>query len=220
MTGLDRIISKIIEAAEEKAKQISEAADNECGRIYGEYNDRVSRESSNIAEECAEACADIIEYARSTASINRTLIIQKARVSAVDEAFERAEKDILMFPHEKYLDMLVSMLSKAMIEHTERLHIIDDGDDHGVYRVYLNKSDKDRYGGLLIDGLRRRVVGRVDGDLIDKVRIADEAADISGGLILNCGCVDYNFSLAALIEELRFEFEGQIANILFEKEQR
>lgn len=216
MTGLDRIISKIIDTAEENAKQISEAADAECARIYSEYRDRTASECSAIAADCAKQCADIIEYAKSTASINRALIIQKARVSAVDQAFERAEKDILMFPHEKYLDMLISMLSKAMIEHIEHLNCMGDDRDEDLYLVYLNRTDKETYGELLIDGLRRRVVGRVDVKLIDRVKIADETADISGGLILNCGYVDYNFSLAALIEELRLEFEGQTANILFE----
>lgn len=216
MTGLDRIISKIIGTAEEKAKQISEVADAECARIYDEYRGRTASECSAVAADCAKKCADIIEYAKSTASINRALIIQKARVSAVDEAFKRAEKDILMFPHEKYLEMLVSMLSKAMIEHTEYLNRMGDDTDKETYLVYLNKSDRENYGEPLIEGLRRRVVGRVDVKLIDMVRIADESVDISGGLILNCGYVDYNFSLAALIEELRCEFEGRAANILFD----
>lgn len=221
MTGIDRIISKITGDAEEKAKGISEAADVECERIKKEYQEKADRECATRAAECAERCSEMISSARSQASYERRLALQRGMTSAVDSAFSQAELEILRFPHEKYLDMLISMLSKAMIAHKEHIEALGgkyECDDGESYLVYLNKNDRATYGERLMDGLRRRVVGRVDSKLTEKVKIADEAAKISGGLILNCGKVDYDLSLEALLGELRFEFESSVMDMLFKPE--
>lgn len=220
MTGVDRIISRIMGDAEEKAKVILEAADAECERIKNEYNEKAEKECAACAEECARRGSEMINTARAQASYEKNLKLASAMFRSVHSVFESAKYEIMYFPHEKYLELLVSMLSKAMIAHKEHIEALGGKyeSESESYLVYLNERDRAAYGEALMDGLRRRVVGRVDSKLTEKVRVADEALDIDGGLILRCGRIDYDLSLEALIGELRGECESCVRDILFKLE--
>lgn len=217
MTGLEKITDKIISDANAEARKIEACAEQrvtELRRKYSQMTDEAVREITQATE---QVCADIIERAKSDAALYKRDTILAAQNDAVNSAFERALSEILSFPNEKYLTMLGMMLAKMLPECLEA-HKNQHRSENLRIEVLLNSRDREYFSGTLMDELRRQTVGRLAQDVIDRVSISDDTAEISGGLIIRCGEIEYNSSLELLFRELRPELERRVYSILFEGE--
>lgn len=84
-----------------------------------------------------------------------------------------------------------------------------------AYEVLLNSRDRDTYGEALLPAFRTGYGAKLPEQAHAKLRLAAETAPIDGGLVLRCGPVETNCSLAMLMAENRRETEAKVSRILF-----
>ena len=154
--------------------------------------------------------------------MTRRNVEMSARGQLIDRAFADAKKEMLSLPDEKYLELLVSMLVSILMSRVEdekvsrELYGEEDAPSTDSYEVILNVRDREKFGKNLIDGVRRRLVGKESIGITQKVVLSASTADIDGGLILRYGDIEINSSVSMLFEQARPSLEAKVSHVLFE----
>ena len=221
MTGLDKITERILSDAQEKARAILEEAQNDCRRAAEEYAARAETIREDIAERAMREGEEMITRARSAAAMTRRNILHAAKGRMLDEAFAAAKAQICDTDYGKYKELLIALLSLALIEQAkneqESLQYGDEVATFDTFEVLLNETDRARYGEAVIQGARKVTERRIGSERAAKLRLSDTCAPIDGGLILRYGDTEANCSLSVLLTQIRRELESKISAVLFEE---
>ncbi len=222
MTGLDKIIKRILDDAKDEARLILEAAQADCRKIAEEYAARAEKIRNDIASDAEKKGEATVLRARSAATMQRQDLLLKTRSLVLDEAFEAARKEILDPKFGKYRELLAALLTSALIEEAkaeqQSLAFGDEVSEFDCYEVIMNAKDREAYGASVIEDARRAALRHIGAERAAKLRLSEEVADIDGGLILRYGNTSANCSLSMLITEVRREQEARVAAILFADE--
>ena len=219
MTGLEKVTGKIIADAEADARVILERAEAECEAIKAKYAAATEAELEKLREENDRECQSLIIRARSSAAMAKRNALLEARAALLDEAYALAERQIKNMNPEQYLDLLQKMLRSALKNQLageeESMRLYGEDIAPAAYEVILNSRDRDAYGETLLPAFKTGYGARLPETAHAKLRLADETAPIDGGLVLRCGPVETNCSLAMLMAENRRETEARVSRILF-----
>ena len=219
MTGLDKVTGKIIADAEADARVILDRAEAECAAVKEKYAAATEAELEKLREENDRECQSLIIRARSSAAMAKRNALLEARAALLDEAYAMAERQIKNMNPEQYLDLLQKMLRSALKNQLageeESMRLYGEDISPAVYEVILNSRDRDTYGETLLPAFKTGYGARLPETAHAKLRMAAETAPIDGGLVLRCGPVETNCSLAMLMAENRRETEAKVSRILF-----
>ena len=219
MTGLDKIKERILSDAKEKARVILEEAQEDCRRYTEEYKERAAATREEIAARAMREGEEMVARARSSAAMTRRDILIATKAKMLDETFEAAKAQICDTDFGKYRELLIALLSCALIEQAKSeqlsLELGDEVAEFDTFEVLLNEVDRERFGTAIIEGARKITERRIGAVRTDKLRLSDETAAIEGGLILRYGDVETNCSISVLLSEMRRELEPKIAALLF-----
>ena len=219
MTGLEKVTGKILADAEADAREILERAEAECAAIRAKYAAATEAELEALREQSDRDCQALIVRARSSAAMAKRNAILEARAAILDEAYAAAEKQVRSMSGEQYLDLLQKMLRSAMKRQLEgeadSLRLYGEDISPEAYEVVLNSRDRGNYGEKLMTAYRAGFGAKLPTPVLAKLRLAPDTAPIDGGLILRCGPVETNCSLAMLMAENRRETEVKVSRILF-----
>ena len=219
MTGLEKVTGKIIADAEADARVILERAEAECEAIKAKYAAATEAEVEKLTDECDRECQALIIRARSSAAMAKRNAVLEARAKLIDDAYATAEKQIRSMSGEQYLDLLQKMLRSALKSQLEgeeeSMRLYGEDISPAVYEVVLNTRDRETYGEKLLEAYRAGYGARLSPVVLQRLRLAPDTAPIDGGLVLRCGPVETNCSLAMLMAENRRETEARVSRILF-----
>ena len=219
MTGLEKVTGKIIADAEAYARVILDRAEAECAAVKEKYAAATEAELEKLREENDRECQPLIIRARSSAAMAKRNALLEARAALLDEAYAMAERQIKNMNPEQYLDLLQKMLRSALKNQLageeESMRLYGEDISPAVYEVILNSRDRDTYGETLLPAFKTGYGARLPETAHAKLRMAAETAPIDGGLVLRCGPVETNCSLAMLMAENRRETEARVSRILF-----
>lgn len=219
MTGLEKVTGKIIADAEADARVILDRAEAECAAVKEKYAAATEAELEKLREENDRECQSLIIRARSSAAMAKRNALLEARAALLDEAYALAERQIKNLNPEQYLDLLQKMLRSALKNQLageeESMRLYGEDISPAVYEVILNSRDRDTYGETLLPAFRTGYGAKLPETAHAKLRMAAETAPIDGGLVLRCGPVETNCSLAMLMAENRRETEARVSRILF-----
>ena len=219
MTGLEKVIGKIIADAEADARAILDKARAECEAIKAKYATQTEVEIEKLKDECDRECQALIIRARSSAAMAKRNAILEARAKLIDDAYASAEKIIRNMNGDQYLELLHKMLRSSMKNQlegeAESLRLYGEDISPAAYEVVLNSRDRDTYGEKLLATYRTGYGSRISPAVLAKLRLATDTAPIDGGIILRCGPVETNCSLAMLMAENRRDTEAKVSSILF-----
>lgn len=219
MTGLEKVTGKIIADAEADARVILDRAEAECAAVKEKYAAATEAELEKLREENDRECQSLIIRARSSAAMAKRNALLEARAALLDEAYAMAERQIKNMNPEQYLDLLQKMLRSALKNQLageeESMRLYGEDISPAVYEVILNSRDRDTYGETLLPAFKTGYGARLPETAHAKLRMAAETAPIDGGLVLRCGPVETNCSLAMLMAENRRETEARVSRILF-----
>ena len=220
MTGLDKIIERILADAKERARAILEGAQSDCQHAVAAYNERANNIREEIADRALQEGEQLIARARSAAAMTRRNILLDAKSEMLDEAFAAAKAQICDTDYGKYRELLVALLSCALLQQAkgeqDALGYGDEVEEIDSFEVLFNESDRASLGEGVIEGARRVTERRIGAERVSGLRLSSECADIDGGLILRCGDVEINCSITVLLQEMKRELEGKINSILFD----
>lgn len=219
MTGLEKVIGKILADAEADAKEILDKAEAECAAIRAKYEAETEAELEALREASDRECQALIVRARSSAAMAKRNAVLEARAKLLDEAYAQAERQIKSMSGEQYLDMLQKMLRSALKRQLEgeeeSIRLYGENISPEAYEVLLNGRDRAALGEKLMTAFRGGYGAKLPAAAMSKLRLSSDTASIDGGLILRCGLVETNCSLAMLMAENRRETEAKVSRILF-----
>ena len=221
MKGLSKITDKILdEARAEAAKRLADA-DAECAKIYDEYKQKAENEAALAASDAKEEAAQIIARTKSGEQTVRKNIIFKMQGDMIDDAFKMAKDELCELPDDQKLELLSGLLLSALsVEYDAEqsradVYGAEEAQTVRYYEVVLNARDRERIGEPLINGFKRKIVGRDLGDMPSRVSLAKDSAEIDGGFIIRVGDVEINCTIEAIVSRMRPKIEAQVAKILF-----
>ena len=219
MTGLEKVIGKIIADAEADAGEILDKARAECEEIKAKYTAETEAEIEKLTDECDRECQALIIRARSSAAMAKRNAILEARAKLLDDAYAAAEKQIKSMNGDQYLDLLCKMLRSSLKNQlegeAESLRLYGEDISPAAYEVVLNSRDRETYGEKLLAAYRAGYGSKLSPAVLAKLRLAPDTAPIDGGIILRCGPVETNCSLSMLLAANRRETEAKVNRILF-----
>ena len=219
MTGLEKVIGKIIADAEADAGEILDKARAECEEIKAKYTAETDAEIEKLTDECDRECQALIIRARSSAAMAKRNAILEARAKLLDDAYAAAEKQIKSMNGDQYLELLCKMLRSSLKNQlegeAESLRLYGEDISPAAYEVVLNSRDRETYGEKLLAAYRAGYGSKLSPAVLAKLRLAPDAAPIDGGIILRCGPVETNCSLSMLLAANRRETETKVSRILF-----
>ena len=219
MTGLEKIIERIQTEARERAGMMLQNAEKESTELAKDYAARSEQARARIEKEGLETAQAILDAARAETEKAHTEILQSMRTKLIDEAFARAKQEICGTDFGKYRELLAALLVSALLEqHRAEQQSIAFGDEVepvARFEVLLNAADRERFGSQIITDARRTVERRIGAEKAGRIALAEEAAEISGGLILRFGDVELNCTLEVLMADIRRELTPRVTEILF-----
>ena len=222
INGLNKITDKILSEAQAKADKILADAGAECDRINAEYAERAEKIRSEISGEAEKGGMEYVARIRSTAATNKRNLLLQTKSDLIDGVFAGVLEQTRNLELQKYNEILIGLLSAALLEQIEseetsrNLYGEEDALAPEVYEVVFNQRDRDRSGKAVIEGVQKHLTGKVSAEKLARLSLATQTANIDGGLVLRCGNVESNCSLAILFAQLREGLESEVARTLFD----
>ncbi len=220
MTGIEKLIDKILADAKADAEATLQRADATCAEIKAAADAHVAAEEARLRESADRECEAIITRAKSSAAMAQRNAVLEARAAIMNEAYALAEKEIRNMTAEGYLDLLVTMLKGAikrqLKSEQESMEIYGENITPDTYEIMLSRKDREQFGQALLDTIKRTQVGKINMAVLDKLVLSPVEARIDGGLILKCGDVEANCSIGMLLAEVRRNTQVKVSAKLFD----
>ena len=216
MTGLNKIIDRILQDAKETARKTLEDAQRDCRRAAEDFATRAEDIRDEYAERTTREAEALVETAAAEAVAEHEKSLAAARCALIDEAFAAAAEELRKNDFGKYRELLTALLTSALLDLVKRQQqagIMPDEDTY--YEVMLNKEDRAAFGESVVNGARRAAYRHIGAARNEKVYLSDETPAITGGVQLRYGEELVDCSIEALLAELRRAAEDRIAAILF-----
>jgi V/A-type H+-transporting ATPase subunit E len=193
----DKITERILEDANNKAKEIRGDAKVNAEETLTKAEDEAEREKSKIL---GEAESKGLEENKRILALTRlearnSVLAEKQRL--VEAVFEEATKRLLSLPDDEYQKFIKNMLLKTAIKGSEEV-IIDPADKNRIDSRFLAEVNQ---------ALRK--AGK-KGEL----RLADETRAIQGGFVLRSGGIEMNSSLEALVGSMKEAMSMEVLQTL------
>lgn len=219
MTGLDKIIDRILADAKEEARLTLEAAQADCKRMAEDFAAKAEDEAEAISLRASEAAEALVENARREADEIREKVLADTKKALLDEAFELAKKELRKTEFGKYRELLTALLTSSLLDvtakHEQAMARGEVTAEIAEYRVVMNEADREAWGEGVVRAARCAAYRHMGAARVDRVRLAEETAPIDGGLHLYCDGVLHDLSLEALLQALRAEIEPRVSAMLF-----
>lgn len=235
MNGIENIEKRILDEANAKADAIIKDAQQKAEAITSEYEEKIRKETTLINEKNVLLLQDIKMKARQADEMERRKRLSGKRFEIVSEVFEKAQERIMNLDDEKYLDLLVTLSSNSMKDNLGGELLFNKAD-----REKFGQRVVDRINAAVLsqkaDSAKKAVTSVVDdikeGNMPNVSRVAedvkagfskkmvtlsDETADITGGVVVRRGKIEYNCDIAVIIRILSEEMAPEVHNKLFPK---
>ena len=191
MNGIENIIKRIADEAEQNAAEIISRAEAEAAEIRADYD-----------KKCSEKKAEIIARGETVA---------KEREDRLRGGFELAARKELLAKKQE-------LISRAFDAAKRRLESLSGDELIKTLATLALRAANGGAGEIILSPETRRECGeKVLAACAENksIRLSVETREIGGGLILRDGASEVNCSFAALVESLREELSREISDILF-----
>ena len=192
MTGLEKMVSQILEEADASAAVMISDAEKKAAEILGEAGEKADKIRQQREEQSRAKVKSYEERTASAADMKKRTVVLAAKQELIADACDRVKN----LDEGKYFEILKSMAEKYLLPR--------EGE------ICFSKKDLERMPANFreeIKGLAQKKGGTLE--------ISGEARNIDGGFILVYGGIEENCSIDAMFAEKRDELLDQVRKILF-----
>lgn len=220
MNNLDKIIEKINLQAKSEADSCLARATADAARIMEEGENRASDILLRAKRQAERETLATVERAYSTADMKKREILLGTRVGLINKTFADAEKKLCSLDTKAYSSFCVKLICDAVCERTravERL-FAEYGDEEEYstnFEAVFNENDKKAHGGAIVRGAKTQLKKLFPEGSVPTLRLSENTADISGGVIIRYGDIETNCSVEAVVSEIRSSTETEVFELLF-----
>ena len=195
MTGLEKILSQIEYDSNDRCRSIIAQAEEKAEKIKAEAEEQAKAIAAESEAAAAKQLDNIKQSAESSAQLNKSKIILKAKLEAIDDMLAKALDDIKNLPEKEYFEILKTLV------------INNAKEGEGVLCLSV-KDEKRLPSGFESDVNKALTEGK-------KVTLG-KSADIDSGFILVYGDIDINCSFDAIAASKRDELRDALNQLLFD----
>lgn len=196
MTGLEKMISQIVEEADTEAKGREDAARAEADKITSEAKAEAEKLGADILAQSEADAANYLERIKSSADLQRRTQILRAKQEVISSVLEKAYEALSKMDAEAYFAMIRKMLEKyALAEKGE---------------IYFSAGDLER----LPSGFEKEIsaIAEKKGG---SLTLQKDGRAIENGFILVYGGIEENCTFRALFNTQRDDLQDKIHQELF-----
>lgn len=198
MNGIEKIMDRIAQDGEQKARTLIAQAQAEAEEITASYEAKAREQSAEILAAGGKQAEEYISRQKSVAQLEARKLLLSAKQEMLARAFEEAKRSMLELPEKDYVNLLVSLALRAITKGTEEL--------------VFSHSDRNVLGKKVVIAANEALEaqGKTAG-----LHLAEEARDFQGGLYVKDGNIETNCTFDTLIRRQKEKMSGEVAAVLF-----
>lgn len=194
----EQVVNKILSEAKAQAeKLVSDArarAESQIGSVKAELAE-YDKQSEKLAQDAAQDKHDRMLAGARMANGKQFLA---ARGDILRDIFNQAKERVAAMPDDEYLDLMKSLLQKA----------VETGDEE----VIVDKNET-----RISESFLKQVNSELGRGFQGNLRLAQQRGAFSGGFILTRGNISINATVDVLIDQVRQMLEPELVNTIFAK---
>lgn len=191
--SIDNITSRILSDAKNTADSSLMNAENTKKEIINKANSEAEVIIKTESERAAKDAVDLKNRRVSAAELQGRKMLLSAKQEAIKKSFTAAIDKLKAMPEDKYLSFLAQEIVK--IPNCEG-------------SIVLNAKDRENIGERLVKTVNEKLGA-------EKVALSKNTIKSSGGFVLKRGNVEINSTFETLLDSMKDELTGEIANALF-----
>lgn len=191
--SIDNITSRILSDAKNTADSSLMNAENTKKEIINKANSEAEVIIKTESERAAKDAVDLKNRRVSAAELQGRKMLLSAKQEAIKKSFTAAIDKLKAMPEDKYLSFLAQEIVK--IPNCEG-------------SIVLNAKDRENIGERLVKTVNEKLGA-------EKVALSKNTVKSSGGFVLKRGNVEINSTFETLLDSMKDELTGEIANALF-----
>lgn len=191
--SIDNITSRILSDAKNTADSSLMNAENTKKEIINKANSEAEVIIKTESERAAKDAVDLKNRRVSAAELQGRKMLLSAKQEAIKKSFTAAIDKLKVMPEDKYLSFLAQEIVK--IPNCEG-------------SIVLNAKDRENIGERLVKTVNEKLGA-------EKVALSKNTIKSSGGFVLKRGNVEINSTFETLLDSMKDELTGEIANALF-----
>ena len=194
MDGMEKITARMEADAQRALAELRGQTDRQLAALREESGTRAGQERRAASARAEQAARERYERLCSAAEMETRKLTLRAQQEVLAEAYDLALRQLCEMPKEKYLDLMVRLLKRAVSTGREEL--------------LLSEKDRGEIGQELLE--------RANRELGASLTLSDRCAPIRAGFLLSSRECDVNCSFETLLALSRERTERGAAQILFE----
>lgn len=192
----EQVVQKILSEARCQADKIKAEANEKAATLQDQLAGELVEFQKETDQKAKAAAEDKTERMLASARMQIKKDLLAAKVSLLDEVFQKAREQIKKLPKDQYQELIVSLMKKA----------VESGDEEVLIAAGENRIDNE---------LIKKVNAKPGPGIKSDLKLAAETADIDGGFILRRGNIQVNVSIEVLISQAKQDLEMELSQELF-----
>ena len=196
MTGLDKIVSQILEEANNSASAKLEKARAEAEEIMNTARAEAAKEAEEILQKAKTEMENYAERTKSAADLRRRTAILAAKQEMISQVLDKAYQKFCSMDEETYFATLLDILKKFVME------------DDGV--IFFSEEDRAK----LPDDYEEKIEA-IAAEKGGTLTVSQENRNIERGFVLAYGGIEENCSFRALFDSRKDDLQDKVQAVLF-----
>ena len=198
MTGLEKIITQIIDDAKAQAEKAKAAAEEEASKILASAKTQREEQVAQIQADTQAQVAAIGAHAQSGAKLKQRQTLLSAKQQLIREIIQSAKDSLLELDDGAYFRLIFQMAAKFALPQQGKL-ILNEKD--------LSRAPKDFNAQL------EAAVKAIPGAALS---LSDSTRPIDGGFVLDYDGIEENCSFDALFYSSQEDLQDKVQELLFQ----
>lgn len=199
MNGIEKITARILSDSQGAVEAVKQEAAARCAEIAAAGDAAAQDEYWKLLKKGTEDAEKRGERLESVAQLEAKKQILGAKQQLISEVFELAAEKLIAMPEDENVAFLAALAARASRT--------------GAEDVIFTADTRDKIGAQVVE--KANSIISAAGKKAE-LKLSGESREMRGGLILRDGSIEMNCSLDALIDGVKNDVTGQVAEILFE----
>ena len=191
--SIENITADILNDAKKIAEESLANAEKRKQEIMNNAKNEVEVIKRTVAQKSAKDAEDLKSRKISAAGLQKRKMILDAKQESIKKSYDAALTKLKTMPEDEYLSFLSQEILK--IPNSEGT-------------IVLNAKDRENIGEKLVKAVNEKLGA-------EKVTLSNKTVQAGGGFVLKRGKVEINSTFEALLDSMKDELTGEIANVLF-----
>ncbi len=193
MQGIDKIIEKILKDAEADAQQTAKQTQKQVAEMRAKHEAETDKQIDEMKADYAQKREQLKTRSATMADLEERRNKLAIKRELVEEAFAKAEGDLLKLSEGEYLDFIEKLMRNL---------------DEMRGDIIIGKNEK-RITADFVDS--------VNSKLDSAYSLASDKGNFEGGFVLRNGKVETNCTVSMLVSQAKRGLEQKVAAALFDE---